>query len=172
MNLSNLNFQYKIKDKKFPFISYEFNILPDVESKEELIELAKSSLQDLERILDNKYTRKGFKKEEDGEVTSSKIELGYNYSNSSLISIFRKGLNLTQLRYVILINSKGEPRDLTLSLTNSDSNSARLLDVYDSVIMLPKLEISEDAQLQVDRINSLRSERFDVKEYLSLPHSN
>ncbi|MCX6750021.1 MAG: hypothetical protein NTZ83_01035 [Candidatus Pacearchaeota archaeon] len=160
MKLSNIGFNYVIKNKKFSHIFYKFNILSDAKQREKVIDLAKSSLQDLETILDKNYTGNEFKKEENGKVNSSEIEFGYDYGN------------LTQLRYVISMNSKGEPRDLTLSLMNIDPNSERLLGVYNLVLAIPNLEISDEAKIQVNRINSLISERFDVKEYLGLPRSD
>ena len=79
---------------------------------------------------------------------------------------------LANLRYKILMDSIGSPVNLTLSLMNSDSNPKRLLNVCDSIIRLPNLEISAEAQVQVKQINSLRSEKFDVSRYLSLPNNN
>ena len=157
MELSRIDFKYGVKSKEFSYMLYTFNMLPDVNQREEVINLARSSLQNLESILDKNYAGNEFKKEENGDITSSRIEFGYDYGN------------LTKLRYVISMNPPGEPRDLSLSLMNMDPDSKRLLEVYNSLLAIPNLEISNQAKVQVSRINSLISERFDVKEYLSLP---
>ena len=173
MRLLYLDFEYTIKDKKFSSIFYNFDAASDAESKEEFIDLAKSSIHRLEQLLDNQYTGKRFIKEESGRVTSSKIKFKCEYLNSSIINYIREGgLNKTELSYVISMDPKGEPISLTLNLNNSEPNSARILKVYDSIIKLPNLEISDEAQIQVDRINSLRSEKFEINKYLNSHNSD
>ena len=178
MQLSYLDFEYtvkdkKLKDKKFSSIFYNFDAVSDAESKEEFIDLAKSSIQRLEQLLDNQYNNKRFTKEKNGRVTSSKIKFKCEYLNSSIINYIREGgLNKTELSYIISMDPKGEPINLTLSLNNSEPNSARILRVYDSIITLPDLKISEEAQIQVNRINSLRSEKFEINKYLNSHNSD
>lgn len=167
MELSNLFFNYNIKDKKFSYINYEFKLIADPESKKKLIEMAKSSLQKLEKIVENNYNSKQFEKLVDGEVTPSKIEFGYVYTNSPL-NILMMGLISAGLNYELLIDSEGKPSNLNLNLNNRDHNSERLFRVYDSVREMPNLKISDKAQIQIDKINYLRFGKFGTKEVLSL----
>ncbi len=167
MELSNLFFNYNIKDKKFSYINYEFKLIADPESKKKLIEMAKSSLQKLEKIVKSNYNSKQFKKLVDGEVTPSKIEFGYVYTNS-IWNMLIRGINSAGLNYKLLIDSEGKPSNLNLNLNNRDHNSERLFRLYDSVREMPNLKISDEAQIQIDKIDYLRSGKFDTKEVLNL----
>ena len=163
MELSSLVFNYIIKDKKFEFMNYKFDVLSEVNSKEELIESAKSSLTSLENLLDRHYLGENFSKTKNGEISSSTIEVGYDYSSTILSPIFK-----ITLRYVILSNSSGKLENLFIDMRHIHDSDG-ILTIFDSVITLPNLKISNNAQIQIERINFLRKEEFELKQYLSLP---
>ncbi len=163
MKLSSLMFNYIIKDKKFEFMNYKFDVLLEVNSKEELIESAKSSLISLENLLDRHYLGENFSKTKNGEISPSTIEFGYDYFSNILSPIFK-----ITLKYVILSNLNGKPENLFIDMKHThDSDS--ILTIFDSVITLPNIKISNNAQIQIERINFLRKEEFELNKYLSLP---
>lgn len=168
MELTDVGFDYNIRGKRFSYINYEFKI-GSGGSNDEIASLARSALQDLEQILDSHYTGKMFKKEEGGKITSTRIEYGYDYSNSSILSFFRVGTVLTILRYVIELYSNGNSGNLSLSLHNSDNRTETISAVFDAIISQPDLDISPEAMLQIDRIKSVREADFKLSMYLGLP---
>ena len=170
MELLDITFGYEIKKNRFSTIRYDFNVISNAENKEDVIRLAKSSLNALEQIINMHYEGGEFKKEKDGEVTSSGIKFWHEYSEN--IEDFRIYQRLTKLGYKISLNSQGNPMNLSLNLRDSsgyDLDSSRLLELFDSVVAMDNLRISNEAYVQIDRINFLRSQEFDVGEYLSLP---
>lgn len=169
MNLSNVMFSYEIKDKQFSKINYSFDVLSDTKSSEEVIRSAKTSLQQLETMLDDVYKGSGLK-EEDGMIDSTSVDFGYLYSiENGLLS--NKKRYSTRLEYTISMNMQGMPSGLTLRLANKDEDQQRLWKIYDSVLALPDIKISNQAQIQLERINFLRAGNFNINTYLALPEN-
>ncbi len=166
MELKNIDFSYEIAVKKFDSIGYRFSVLSDAKSGDEVTGLSLSTLGDLEKILDISYSAERMSKVKAGVVQSSRINFGFDYGHDP-ISFLEKHIRFSAiLRYVITLNSSGKPTDLELSLYTKDESSSRLLDIFDSIIGLPGLKVSKEAQVQVDRINSLKRNDFELNRYL------
>jgi len=167
MELLDLDFTYEIKGRKFSHFSYTFNILFNLKSKEEITEIAKRSLQNLEQTLDKHYSKEEFEKTEDGEINSYKIKFGYKYSNHSFRNLPYRDLRSSSLKYNLGLNQKGELKDSSLNLINMDSNPQKILTLHDEIIVMPNLKISDKSQIKIERINSLREEGFELNSYLT-----
>ncbi len=169
MELSDLGFDYKSRggNAVFGFVSMNFDqIIFNCDSKEEIINKANSSINELENVLNNFYSGKRVKKEKISNIRSNNIEFG----NS-----FEKGSCKSDLYYKIPLDSEGKPRDLKLSLFNSFSSFAnkkknyKILEIFDSIINYVDQEnigVSEKAKRQIDNINFLRNNNFDLNKYL------
>jgi hypothetical protein len=164
MILESLSYKFLIGAKQFTQFHYRFNIFSNEEQKERIIEVARTELNSLDHILEKIYGNKG--KTEGGEVTPREIEYGFDYASTSLIGALRNERVFTQLRYVMDLDREGKPMGLKLVVTNFDTNQKRLLAVYDTIIRLPKLEFSTEAQVQIEKVNSLRTEEFLTERFL------
>jgi hypothetical protein len=174
MDLTRVSFNYELKKKKFTWVNYEFSIGQQDLSTNELANLAKKKFGELEHILDEHYTGKGFTKEEDGSINPSNISCGYDYSNYGSFGSWMKNesKSLNHLRLEICTYSGKYPIAFKVTIGNYDADPKRLFTVYDTLISLPELHIHEEAQQQINNINFLRAQKFDMNDlnkYLALP---
>ena len=160
MKLNNLDFRYNLESKDFSNLYYVFNILSKPKEKEQFILLAKNSLKILENILDKDLSKKILKKEI-GDITSDKISFGYGYylKNNPLFN--------SSLKYFFSLNSQGNPNNLSLILDTSYKEDSKNIFIFDSIIKLENLDFSESVKVQIQRINLLRSQGFEINKYLS-----
>jgi hypothetical protein len=177
MDLIRVGFNYEIKRKKFTRINYEFSIRQNDLPTNELANSAKKHFGELERILDEHYTGRGFTKEEDGSINPNIISCGYEYSNYGSMGSWIKNnpKSMNHIKLEISTYSGEYPIAFKVAVDNHDADSKRLFTVYGTVLSLPGLIINTEAQHQIDNINFLREQRFDMDDlnkYLALPQDS
>jgi|TARA_Y100000031_G_scaffold155845_1_gene207977 hypothetical protein len=167
MELSNIDYRYKIKTKKFDYINYNFKLPSNVNNGHEATKLAKEAMVDLEKILDNYYSGRNFKKEQDGIVTSRRVTFGHRYSSvNNVLTTFQKYTS-SNLDLDVAIDESGESKDISLHLMNHDGTNERLIKIYDSITDLPELTISDTAKKEIEKINSLIFDNFQINKYFN-----
>lgn len=165
MDLVQLHFTYEIPEKRFDYMSYEFQAVKSNSDVKETVEVAKSALQELELIIISNYNNK-IKKEEIGSIDSYKIKYGYKYTEKSKIFSLSSFTNSTQLTYSIGLSSEGMPTKLEINLMNH--NKKNMLKLYDNILDIPDLMVTENVRKQIEHIEYLRHNKFDATKYLLL----
>lgn len=175
MDLTRVSFNYQIKDKTFSRLNYDFSVQNKDIPSTELVKLAKTEFTELEQILDQYYTGKGFTKQQNGDISSSIISCGFDYSNRHMGNLFwsKNFRSSTTLRLDIHTYSGTYPTEFSISIANYDADMKRLFRVHDTIISLPDMNISAAAKHEIDTINFLRTQNFDmndINKYLALPN--
>ncbi|MGV8141966.1 MAG: hypothetical protein ACP5NW_05995 [Candidatus Woesearchaeota archaeon] len=160
MMLSQLRFDYSIKNNAFTKIGYELITGHKDMPKTEVINIIKESISALDSILAQHYNNKDFDKKEDGQITSSRLTYGYTYTSNNAESI--DSMILTNLMCTI-----SEDSTIKLELLNLDTDQARMLSIYDNILAFPNMEFSPDTKAKMDKIEFLRTQKFDIHKYLS-----
>ena len=78
--------------------------------------------------------------------------------------------NTRSIDTVILTNlmcTISEDSTIKLELLNMDNDQARMLKIYDTILALPNMEFSPDTKSRMDKIEFLRTQKFDINKYLS-----
>ena len=118
MELFNIDFNYSIKERVFQYISFTFELTHYEKSSQNFVELAKSKLAELEKILDTHYAfPEGFVKAENGQVTANSIEAGFDYNHSNTASYERNGLVHSTVRYKLRIRGQEVAESVNFCLT-------------------------------------------------------
>lgn len=151
MELTDLTFEYSMGAGRFCHF-YRFNILSNVDSIDESIKIAKSSLENLERSIYKYFI--GEKPLKTKEITNDEIKFGHDYRCSNP--------RLVNLSYKISIDHNNK-KDITLHLTTIGHDQSRILDIFDSIMGLPNLKILGKAKIQADLINFLRKNDFESR---------
>ena len=159
MRLTSVGFDYSISGASFAQFNYTFMGAPPGGGKDEIIAFAQDSIASLENVLDRVYP--DFEKTADGEISSFSVAQGYNYRSEDSYS------GVSRLRYELRLDQEGRPLDASIVLWAHDNDQNRLLGLHDSVVIVSR-EISRDARVQLERIESLRLEPFVVERYLQL----
>lgn len=164
MKLEQVLFEYDIKKKLFSSVYYTFPLALDSQSKEEVIDSIRNAVVELEGILDSEILVKGVSKEEEGRMTSVSLEFGYRYFYTSSWHDPIETLRVKLKYRISLQESKVE--DANLDVTHHDDDEGRILRVYDKILAIPRLEISEKAQDPIRKINALRKGVQSTNLYL------
>jgi len=164
MELIRLNFDYDGIKRKFSSIHYTFNTPLDKTSMDETSPINISLIHTLEEILDEKY-RKGFKKKKSEKITSTTIEKRYDYRMHPPIKYLFFEWKSAWVEFSLMMNEKDKPYLMRINLGNTDKQS-RMLGIYQTITQLPDLKISDNAQIQINKINSLMQGAYNTKAYL------
>lgn len=163
MDLQHVDFTYRLSDETFERFSYTFDGAPPDTDREGLLAFAKSSLETLDAILERTYPQ--FDKRPAGELSATSISQGFRY-RPKRVSVDTHA----SVSYVVGLDSAGDPRRAELWLHAHDQDEKRLLDLHDAVVATRRT-LSREADVQLKRIEGLRSEPFVVERYLELGSS-
>lgn len=182
MLLYNIPFECNLVTQKFERIAYFFTCDPSIEKDKARITSIPSFLEQL--VLDN-YAFAGLLREEIGSVGDRHVKKGYKYHGlcscipnetamsyiDTLKRIFsgvpkpqaapekHAGSVFVSVEYAAILDARGKPTSLSASLWTADCYEDRVLKVFDSVRALENVGITDEAKVQVERIQALRNNR-------------
>ena len=145
MRLEYLNFNYNIDNRAPSKFFYHFY---------SSVEEANRYFAILENIADS--IMKGMKKTLRKNANERGIDSGYTYMNEDVMT---SGFDCLSLGYTKPIDDANEA---TLIINHIDNSKERLLKIYNSILAIPDLELSEDARDSINTINHLKLNNKDV----------
>lgn len=160
--MSDFNFEYNLKQTKFDDFRYHFTLIKNMGLNENLGHSIEDALKKLEEKLIIPFYSGKFEKTYDADIDKYAIRLRWFYDSQKVFNkegSFRVGaqINLAQYRLTLL----------DLSLLHSDT-SENVLRFFDKVIGLDDLTISDEAKINIDRVNYLRKSDFTLNNYLAI----
>ena len=151
---------YDLEKKSFSHFDYSFDM--DIAKQEDIVPVAKKSIQLLETVIEKTYNLDTYSKVQTGRITPRIVAKGYRYRQKE--PDFERTL-LTRVLYKVQLDSSSVPQSLSLTVGNRDSYEKNILSIYDNIISIPILNISSCAEVQQENIQKIR-EGFDTSTYL------
>lgn len=151
MRLNSLNFEHHLETNSF--IKFMYGIAFPIENvpaaKKEIL----TCFGQLEQILDAELANEAVDKREVGKVTANEMSKGVVYKLIGLANIGKMHINLA---YSAIMQGN-QITGLEVSLYHDEEDSNRLVKVYDRIVQLPGLELSDIAKSNMEKIRLLRS---------------
>lgn len=166
MELKLLNFEYDFDEKKFCNMMYSLDSKLPLDEK--IVSLGNSLFREIACIVDKVYlTLPNVQKtKKDRRIDSDGISWGFSYGLKDEDDIDHE--------FVDLIGRIGslwgieEPKE-KFTLFNRDTDSKRVLNLYDLILNLPNLTFSSSVELQKKQINYIRNmKEFNLNDYLKI----
>lgn len=153
MELSNLDYKYILQGENefFSLFEYSFNIPLVGTEKEQVQDIIKPKFKVLEELVESVYSTDRYEKERKGKVTPRVGSFGYRYKLRKPTRNLFVGLS-----YRIPRNTSSG--SASISLHNTDSLEENLLRLYDMVVGLDELTLSDDANCSQNEIYELRNQ--------------
>jgi len=133
--------------------------------KDEVMSSLRSNFDTLEEIVCGDTPIENTKKEETGEITSSKITFGYSYDKSR----GEFDYPIYQLQNEIIL-SREDVTSASISLSTSDNkDESEILRIYDEITSIDGLRGTSSAVDSINKIGKLRSgEKVSVNDLYSI----
>lgn len=175
MILDDVDYDYDMKKAKFDSINYYFKFDSEEFTSEDFSQLFKVNLAILEELIENNFFEGNFKKEDNGNMTSSSISIGQRYVREfknkflqSLRNVPRRDYNESVYLYYNTNVYNEQVSDLKLNLRSVSSTQKPIFDLYDSILTIPQLDLSTRASKNIRNIDIIRKENFNPKRGLEL----
>ena len=161
MKLEGLIFHYGNRNPgEFSALWYKFSIpIERSNAKKTTGEKLKYAFGTLEKYLDNGYSDSEAIKKEELQVDPGELTKGFCYSGDSFTATLNYNLNM---RNDVVTN-------ISIQLHHLRENHDQLLDLYDAILDIPDLELSEESRSSARKIDCLRKGKDIEQEVLQLP---